>query len=165
MNSEEIGIRAVEMLRARMAMADANGYPRNASGKTSKSFTFEASNLGLHIFASGEHAPLATLQYGSKPGIRGGWFFGVIEQWIIDKGISYSPIPYVRRVSANWQPKYTPEERGRKALAGAIASKIVSRGTKRHEHNSIDLYTPIQEWAINEMQKHYINPFIEEILR
>lgn len=165
MRSEEIGVRAIEMLRARMAMTDTNGYPRNASGKTSKSFSFDATPERLHIFADGEHAPLASLQYGSKPGVRGGWFFGVIEQWVIDKGLKVSPMPYVRKPSERWQPKYTPEERGRKALAGAIASKIVSRGTKRYENNSPDLYSPVQDFAIEEMQRYYTTIMIEEILK
>lgn len=165
MKTNDIGLQCVEMLRGRMALPDANGYARNASGRTAKSFAYDASSERLVVFADGEHAPIATLQYGSGAGARGGWFYGVIEQWIRDKGLNATPKPYIRQASDNWQPKYTAEERGIKAMAGAIATMIMQRGTKRYENNSKDLYTPVQEFAIAEMTKHYINYYVDELLK
>lgn len=99
-----------------------DAYGRNASGKHVRSLQVEAS-----------------AGYGSLSGLwswnvmetgRGGGrvprnFRNLIYQWSIDKGISIEAIPYKR----GGEHKYTPEERGRWAFAGAVAHKIMTSGT------------------------------------
>ena len=68
-------------------------------------------------------------------------YFGVrfvILKWMKDKGISASPIPYVREPSARWKPKYTPQERGDLSLAGAIAYRIRKEGTSLYRNGGRD---------------------------
>lgn len=111
-----------------------------ASGKTRKSLRVEVGdNYGI-LFG---RYPFGTLETGRKPGKVPKNFADIIRQWIIDKGITVSPIPYVRKKSEKWEPKYTPQERGVMNFAGAIAHRIAKDGTKLHRDGGRkDIYTP-----------------------
>lgn len=127
------GIRIVseelEELRLRI-IANHENAGQVASGRTKVSLVVEMTEDGGILFG---RFPFGTLEAGRKPGGVPLGFASIIRQWIIDKGIPYSPIPYIRKPSERWQPKYTPEERGLMSLSGAIAHKIATEGTRLYQ--------------------------------
>jgi hypothetical protein len=73
-------------------------------------------------------------------------FTSIIRQWILDKGLTPSAIPYKRKPSAKWQPKYTPEERGLRQMASAIAHTIEKSGTSLYRRGGRqDIFTNVIE--------------------
>jgi hypothetical protein len=123
--AKNIVIQALEELKERIA-ANIEASGQTASGRTAQSMHVEASENGAALF--GRRA-FGTLETGRKGGKVPQNFRSIIRQWILDKGISVTPIPYIRKPSNSWQPKYTPQERGEMSLAGAIAHKIQNEGT------------------------------------
>lgn len=97
-----------------------------ASGRTLMSITYEVTEDRGTLFG---RFPFGTLETGRKAGKTPMFLSTIIRQWIIDKGIPVQPIPYKRKPSEKWQPKYSPEERGLRSMAGAIAHKIRTQGT------------------------------------
>ena len=97
-----------------------------ASGRTLRSITYEVREDGGSLFG---RFPFGTLETGRRAGGTPLGFAQIIRQWILDKGIPVTPMPYVRKPSERWQPKYSPEERGLRSMAGAIAHKIRTQGT------------------------------------
>jgi hypothetical protein len=110
-----------------------------------------------------EGAPFETLQYGREGGKVPSGFNAIIRQWIIDKGISTTDIPYKRKPSANWQPKYTPHERGLLSAAGAIAEKIKKKGTDRFSEPNENVYTPVLNELIEKIEKIMFTKITSEI--
>lgn len=110
-----------------------------ASGRTRASIRVELTEDGGILW--GRQA-FGVLETGRKPGRVPGNFNAIIRQWIIDKGISVTPLPYKRVPSDKWQPKYTQEERGLMSLSGAIAYKIRTEGTLMHRRGEkVDIYS------------------------
>lgn len=105
---------------------------QNASGRTIASLSVTPPDDIMRLMATGDHAPFGTLETGRRGGNVPQNFQSIILQWMEDKGIAAAPMPYIRKPSAKWQPKYTPEERGRLSLAAAIAATIKKSGTKLH---------------------------------
>lgn len=140
-----IGMYAVQEIRERLIR-----HKINASGRTARSLRYSiGGEKQLKILAdAGNRAPIETLQYGRPGGKVPKGFHAIITQWILDKRISYSPIPYIRKESRGWKPKYTPEERGLNALAGAISAKIKKEGTARFHNPDTDVYSPVLEEVI-----------------
>ena len=65
-----------------------------------------------------------------------------------------SAIPYKRKPSAKWQPKYTPEERGLQAMASAIARTIEKSGTSLYRSGGRkDIFTNVIEENKNDILK------------
>lgn len=130
---QEMLQRHLENVKARVAQAMADNS-RNASGRSVASLQVVVSeNVGT-LYGS---KSFLVMERGKKPGKVPFGFRDIIKQWIIDKGISVTPIPSKRR-----DTKYTPYERGLNSLAGAIAYKIMKEGTKLHRDNSFnDIYT------------------------
>lgn len=122
---------------------------QRASGKTQASLSVERVT-DTHYILFGRQA-FWTLEQGRKGGKVPRDFVGIIRQWIIDKGINVREIPYVRK---GWKPKYTPKERGLRAMAGAIAHSIKTNGTSLYRKGGRkDVYTPYidkAEQRINE---------------
>lgn len=105
-----------------------------------------------------------TLEHGRRPCKVPYNFTEIIKQWIIDKGISVKPIPYLRRPSKRWQPKYTPEQRGVNSLTYAIANKIRTEGTTLfREGGRKDIYTPEIEIATANINQRISAIFAAEI--
>lgn len=101
----------------------------------------------LTIFAEkGNRAPIQTLQYGRRAGKMPP--LSALKEWIIAKRITVKQIAYKRQPSMKWQPKYTPQERGLNALAGAIGAKIKKSGTDRHQTNDLEVYSPVLDEVI-----------------
>lgn len=130
----------------------------NASKRTSDSLQVVEYDGGVKLVIGGEDtAPLSTLEIGRPGGPVPFNFTEIIKQWIIDKGLSTNPIPYVRQPSDRWQPKYTPEERGLNAAAGAIVQKIKTIGTDRHIQPRNDIYSNIVEKTKEILKKEIFN--------
>ena len=121
------------------------------TGRTAGSLEVEDRGEHLVLFQKPEGAPLETTQFGRGAGNVPRGFREIIKQWIIDKGIATQPIPYIRTPSANWQPMYTPEERGLAAAAGAIAHKIATKGTERFANPKTNIYTEPIDKAIEKI--------------
>lgn len=102
-----------------------------ASGRTLASIQPEVKgNIGI-LWG---REPFGTLETGrgptqerANPPIR---LDEIIYQWAIDKGIHIDPMPYKRRPSDRWQPKYSSaHERALVSFSYAVAKKIHKEGT------------------------------------
>lgn len=110
-----------------------------ASGRTSASMHVEVEADEGTVFG---RMAFGTLETGRKGGRVPGNFRDIIRQWMRDKGIKAAPIPYRRKPSERWKPKYTAQERGDMSLAGAIAHRIATSGTKLYrEGGRSDIYS------------------------
>lgn len=137
----------------------------NASGRTSKSIRVEEYAGGVRLIKGADEntAPMSTLEIGRPGGAIPFNFQEIIKQWIIDKGLNISPIPYIRQPSEKWQPKYTPEERGLQYAAGAIAHKIKTVGTDRHLQKRNDIYSNVVKSTIDILKKEILGLVVETI--
>ncbi len=103
---------------------------RNASGWSVSSLRTET-DRGRGILWG---APsFLTMERGRGPGRVPADFKEIIRQWIIDKGIAVTPIPSKRQ-----NTRYTPQERGLNAMAGAIARHISISGTSLWRQGGFD---------------------------
>lgn len=129
----EILKRHLENVKANVAkQMEANN--RNASGRSVASLSVEViGNVGT-LYGS---KSFLVMERGRKGGKVPKGFYGIIRQWIIDKGIAVAPIP-----SKTQRAILSPEERGLRSLAGAIAYNIMKYGTKLHRDGGYnDIYT------------------------
>lgn len=115
----------------------------NASGRTSQSLRVVMTDTGGQIWGRRYFR-------GTEQGRAGGKvphnFQSIIRQWILDKGLTIQAIQYKRKPSANWQPKYTPEERGLRQMASAIARTIEKSGTSLYRSGGRkDIFTNVIE--------------------
>ncbi|MDR2929073.1 MAG: hypothetical protein LBV41_12875 [Cytophagaceae bacterium] len=112
---------------------------RQASGRTAQSLEVTETERGGMLTGRRAFHVLETGRAGGKVPYG---FTGIILQWMRDKGIKAEPMPYLRKASDKWQPKYTAQERGDMSLAGAIAHKIRTEGTALfHKGGSDDVYS------------------------
>lgn len=117
-------------------------YSRNASGRSVSSLTVEVQGARGVLYGS---KSFLAMERGRKGGKVPYNFVGIIKQWIIDKGLTVTPIPAKRR-----NVKYTPHERGLNSFAGAVAFKIMKEGTRLFRDNGFnDIFTT----AVNEELK------------
>ncbi len=135
---QEIIKRHLENVKMKIAnqMAANN---RNASGRSVASLVVEVTGSIGTLYGS---KSFIAMERGRKGGKVPKDFVGIIRQWIIDKGIAVTPIP-----AKTHRAILSPEERGIRSMAGAIAHKIMKEGTRLYrdgEYN--DIYTS----AINE---------------
>lgn len=132
-----------------------------ASGETARSLRIEDTPIGAVLLG---RKYFGTLEDGRKAGPVPRNFNDIITQWIIDKGIMVKPIPYVRRASAKWQPKYTPQERGLMSLAGAISHTIREKGTRLHRQGGRkDIFTNEIETTVSAVKKELTVIYVTEI--
>ena len=115
----------------------------NASGRTSASLRVVMTENGGQIWGRRYFR-------GTEQGRAGGAvprnFTIIIRQWILDKGLPVQAIQYKRKPSAKWQPKYTPEERGMRQMASAIAHTIEKSGTSLYRRGGRkDIFTNVIE--------------------
>lgn len=115
----------------------------NASGRTSASLRVVMTNTGGEIWG---RKYFRGVEQGRAGGRVPRNFNAIIRQWIIDKGLTPQAIPYKRKPSANWQSKYTPEERGLRQMASAIARTIEKSGTSLYRGGGRkDIFTNVIE--------------------
>ena len=133
------------------------------TGRTAGSLAVEDRGDHLVLLQKPEGAPLETTQFGRPAGKVPTGFRQIIKQWIVDKKIPTNPIPYIRTPSANWQPMYTPEERGLAAAAGAIAHKIATKGTERFSNPNTNIYTEPIDKAIDKISNFLLTKITTNI--
>jgi hypothetical protein len=115
----------------------------NASGHTSASLRVVMTNTGGEIWG---RKYFRGVEQGRAGGAVPRNFNAIIRQWILDKGLTYQAIPYKRKPSAKWSPKYTPEERGLRQMASAIAHTIEKSGTSLYRSGGRkDIFTNVIE--------------------
>jgi hypothetical protein len=115
----------------------------NASGRTSASLRVVMTNTGGEIWG---RKYFRGVEQGRAGGAVPRNFQSIIRQWILDKGITPKAIPYKRKPSAKWSPKYTPEERGLRQMASAIAHTIEKSGTSLYRRGGRkDIFTNVIE--------------------
>ena len=115
----------------------------NASGRTSDSLRVEVDATSGRIYG---RRYFRGVEQGRAGGRVPRNFHSIIRQWILDKGLTYQAIPYKRKPSAKWQPKYTPEERGLRQMASAIARTIEKSGTSLYRRGGrTDIFTNVIE--------------------
>ena len=134
-----------------------------ASGKTKQSLKVVSNQTGIVLIQDATGAPFETLQYGREGGKVPKGFQKIIEMWINEKGLSVEPKNYIRKPSEKWQPKYTPEQRGLMAMAGAIATNIKNNGTKRFREPNENVYSKAIDEAIKEISKLAVDSVISEV--
>lgn len=128
----------VEEMRANLASTGTN-----ASGRTSASLRVEVDATGGRIYG---RRYFRGVEQGRAGGRVPRNFTSIIRQWILDKGLTPSAIPYKRKPSAKWQSKYTPEERGLRQMASAIAYTIEKSGTSLYRSGGRkDIFTNVIE--------------------
>ena len=128
-----------------------------ASGRTLRSITYEVTEDRGMLFG---RFPFGTLETGRRAGAVPLAFDAIIRQWILDKGIPVEPIPYIRKPSKKWQPKYTPEERGLRTMASAIATKIRKEGTALYRNGGRnDIYSNEIPDAIKRIEERIAKVF------
>lgn len=132
-----------------------------ASGRTIASLKVESTGEGGILW--GRQA-FGVLESGRGPGKVPKGFYQIIQQWIKDKGIQIRPVPYKRKTSSKWTPKYTPEERGMMALSGAIAYKIAREGTALHRGGGKeDIYSSGIKRTVNDIMNRVFGIFDTEV--
>lgn len=146
---EDVGAVAVEAIRDAM---EAHGI--NASGATSQSLGYKQDTYRLEIFAEGKHAPIATLQHGSRPTPQGGdGFYPEILQWVKDKGLA------VRMSSPS-----DDLEKAQKRAAHAIYHKIWQAGTDRYTAPRNDIYSPALDKAVDDFTQQVAGAVVNLLL-
>ena len=133
----------------------ANG--QNASGRTIAS---------LHVEVNGDEGTLfgrnyfGVLETGRKAGRIPYKFSSIIRQWMQDKGIHGEPIPY----KTDRPHKYTPQERGDRSLASAIAHTIKTKGTKLYRQGGrADVYSNVIPEVIQRVRRRIIGSIQIEV--
>lgn len=110
---------------------------QKASGRTAASLHIEASESEATLYG---RSFFDVLETGRKAGKTPKNFQAIIRQWMSDKGIVATPIPY----KTNRPHKYTPQERGDMALSYLIARKIRKDGTKLYRDGGrSDIYSNV----------------------
>lgn len=106
-------------------------YKRNASFAHVDSLQIEAqSNYGaLWGLYSFNYLETGSRPWSKRPPFVPRWFHNIIRQWIIDKGIPVTLIPY----KTDRPHKYSVQERSLQMAAGAIAYNIMKKGTALYQ--------------------------------
>ena len=106
-----------------------------ASGRTIDSLHVESTEQEGTLFG---RAYFGVLETGRKGGRVPRGFAQIIYKWMQDKGVHADPIPYVRTGAH----KYSPQERGDRSMAAAIAAKIRKEGTRLYRTGGrADIYS------------------------
>ncbi|MDR1544782.1 MAG: hypothetical protein LBS50_10345 [Prevotellaceae bacterium] len=158
--AKQVIVLKLEELKQRIS-ANIQVSGRSASGRSAQSLVVETTEKGAVL--KGRRA-FGTLETGRKSGKVPYNFKSIILQWMRDKGIKGTSIPYLRTPSERWQPKYTPQERGDLSLAGAITHKIRTEGTTLFRSGGAsDIYTQEIPKTIAEIQNEIRTFFVGEI--
>jgi hypothetical protein len=133
----------------------------NASRRTSQSLRLESSDYGFIIYG---RKAFATVETGRAAGGIPKGFNEIIKQWIIDKGLSVTQIPYKRKESENWRPKYSVSERSLNIAAGAISFTIKKSGSSLFRKGGRkDIFSNVFNEALPDIKKDIQIEIIKQI--
>lgn len=139
----------LEALKAKI-IAQHVGAGQKASGRTAASLRIEVTEEEGTLYG---RLPFGTLETGRKPGKVPQGFQSIIREWMTDKGISATPIPY----KTDRPHKYTPQERGNLSLSFLIARKIKREGTRMFRKGGRDdIYSNVIPAAIERIQSRIV---------
>lgn len=94
---------------------------RNASGRTIESMHIDKGDKSITLFG---RKAFGTLETGRGPGNVPKGFYGIIKQWVIDKGLFFST------------------DRERNSFAYLVSRKIANEGTKLYRNGGdADIYS------------------------
>ena len=132
-----------------------------ASGRTQKAIKVKQEGSSFLLYKeSGNNAPMQTLEIGREGGAVPKGFVAIIRQWMNDKGLQGTPIPY----KTDRPHKYTEQERGNLSMAGAIAyGKIKNEGTNRHNKPDNTVYSPIIEQTVKDIKQIAVKSVVDTI--
>lgn len=134
----------------------------SASGRTAKSMFVEETEFGVILWTSRRY--FKGVEIGRPAGGVPKGFNQIIKQWILDKGIAVTQLPYKRKPSSKWQPKYSVPERSLIMAAGAIASNIKSKGTGLHQRGGrSDIYSQEIDTTVGIIKKRLAAEVISQI--
>jgi len=120
-----------------------------ASGRTQKAIkVVERDGHFLLLKEAGNNAPIETLESGRPSGKVPKNFNAIILEWMQDKGIVATLVPYL----TNRKHKYTVEERSQRIAAASIAHSIYINGTGRNASPIDNIYTPPVEKAVERVK-------------
>lgn len=129
-----------------------------ASGDTIRSMKVTETSSGAMLTGRNYFQSTEKGRAGGRVPFR---FQDIIAKWVKDKGINLRVIPYKRRESAAWHPKYTPEQRALNSFSYLVSRKIRKQGTSLFRKggrediytNAIDKKLPIIKDKIQEFFK------------
>lgn len=131
---------------------------KSASGKTLRSLTVETDGKGRGVLSGLE--TLVYMERGRRPGEVPSGFVDIIAEWILKKGITVTPIQYVRAGNH----KYSPEERGLYSMAGSIAYSIAKKGDRLFRSGKRnDIYGTAVSNAARDIGDEVLNEFGLEV--
>ncbi len=157
---DEAIMATLERIKAKIA-ANITDKGLKASGRTAASMHTERDEFGARLMG---RAYFQSLELGRPAGRVPRGFNAIIRQWIIDKGLSVRQVPYVRRPSERWQPKYTVEERSLRMAASAIAHSIATRGTLLYRQGGrTDIYSPVIRDEVAALSEEFTGIIVKSI--
>ena len=157
MNTHELVINCLERVKARIS-ANIDSTGTRASGRTQESMHIEETMNGGTLFG---RPFFQSVETGRPKGNTPKGFVSIIRQWIIDKGLSVAPLPYKRKKEG----KYSPQQRGLNAMAGAIAHKIREEGTSLYRKGGReDIYTDVVREEIDQLKEDVTQLMKDDIL-
>lgn len=128
-----------------------------ASGKTAESMVVIPTERGGMLKG---RPYFQSLEDGRPAGRVPYDFASIIRQWIIDKGIGVTPMPY----KTNRPHKYTPADRGLNHMASAIAWSIKEHGTRLYQTGGRDdIYSDVIADEVEKLKRVLIYNTIQTI--
>lgn len=122
----------LERLRERI-IANMRAQNAVASGRTIKSLRVVMAADGCAL-VSDQQMPFGVLETGRRGGRIPYGFSAIIYQWMQDKGVHATVIPY----KTNRPHKYTEQERSDRSMASAIAHTIARSGSRLYRTGGRD---------------------------
>ena len=126
----------------------------NASGNLIASLDIKPTGDGAELWGNNY---IEWAERGRGPGNIPKGFKNKIREWAVTanaRGIlDIKPIPYVRRESENWKPKYTPEERGFNQFYYFYSKKLREEGSYVHRQGGrTNMYTDAMNETIERIK-------------
>ena len=153
-DAQAIVLQELSLLKERIVQ---NMYAEGAvaSGRTIASMVVQPTDTGGELVKANNPMPFGVLETGRQAGAVPRGFAQIIYDWMQVKGVHGDPIPY----TSNRPHKYTPQERGDRSMAAAIAH-VIHKGSKDHPKGGTALF---QKGGRNTIYSNEIPLAIEKI--